>query len=113
MAESQLPEGITQDDLDKLAKIDSSIKKLEKAKAPLLAKVKTAFVKLGTFAYGNVIIERTQAKSFDAKTFEEEHPFESFPEFYKPVIDATTIPEDEKEKYTSFTQRLSIKTVSE
>lgn len=113
MAESTVPEGITTAELEQYAKIDAAIKKLEKAKKPLADKIKTAFVKIGTFVFDGVIIERTQSKSFDTKAFEEEHPFESFPEFYKPVIDATTIPEDEKVKYTSFVQKLAVKTITE
>jgi hypothetical protein len=111
----KLPAGITQDELDEYAKIDRVLKnkKLNDRHAALNKKIKAAFVKLGTFIHGDVIIKRGERDSFDAKAAEEEFPFEKFPEYYKPVFDATTLTAAQKKKFTNKTPTVSVTVATE
>lgn len=115
MATKKLPAGITQAELDEYAKIDRVLKnkKLNDRHKELNAKIKAAFVKLGTFIHGSVIIKRTERTGFDAKAAEEDFPFEKFPEYYKPVFDPTTFPAELKEKYATKIEALSVTVATE
>lgn len=106
---AELPEGITQADLDKYAKLDKGMKKLAPEHKRLNQLIKDTFLKVGTFVHGDVIVDRSQADSFDKKAAEEDLPYEKFPDLYTHTIDPTKLTKTQKAKYTSKVQRLSIK----
>lgn len=106
---SALPEGLTQAEVDRYAKLDAGIKKLQPEHKRLGEKIKSLVTKVGTFTFGNVVVDRNEAKSFDKKTAEHDYPYEKFPEYYTPVLDPAKVPDAVKEKYTSMTQRVSVK----
>lgn len=115
MAKKKLPAGITQAELDEYAKIDRVLKnkKLNDRHKELNAKIKAAFVKVGTFIFGDVIIKRTTRAGFDSAKAQEDFPFEKFPEYYKPVFDPTAVPEEVKAKYKTTVEALSVTVASE
>lgn len=108
---TNLPEGITQAELDKYARVDAAIKRLEPEKKRLNDKIKRAFTELGTFLCGSVVVKRTQADSFDAVAFADKYPESKYPQYYKSVVDPTKIDAKTKSKFVSKTQRLAIETV--
>lgn len=110
---AELPEGITQKELDEYAKLDRGIKKLQIRHKILNEKIKTTFTKVGTFVFGSVIVKRTEADSFDAKAAEKAFPLDKHPEFYKSVFDASALPADKRKKFTTKVQRLSVDVAAE
>lgn len=112
---SDLPDGITQDDLDKYAKIDAAMKKLEPEKKRIADLIKKAFDKPGTFVHGNVVIERTTAKLRATKDFLSDYPADEYPEFYvnEPKINWDAVSEEDAAEYWTASEKLSVKVVSE
>lgn len=105
-----LPEGITQAELDRYAKLDRAIKRANEEHKALNAKIKEAFVALGTFVFGSVVIKRTEAASFDSKAAAEKYPYSSHADYYEltPVLVKDKMPEDVRAEFEGKTQRLSI-----
>jgi hypothetical protein len=110
---STLPEGLTQAEIDRYAKLDAGIKKLQPEHKRLGEKIKSLVVKVGIFSFGSVVVDRNEARSFDKKTAEHDYPFETFPEYYTPVLDPAKVPESVKAKYTSMTPRVSVKVIEQ
>lgn len=110
---AELPEGITQKEIDRFLKLDLGIKKLQPEHKVLSEKIKSAFTKLGTWVFGEAIIKRTEASSFDKAAFEKKHPVDRFPEYYSLTLDPTLIEPDVKAKFTTKVQRLSVDKVAE
>ena len=112
---TELPEGVSQAQIDRYAKLDKAIKKAQTEHKTLNELFKQKFVKLGTFMFGSVIIKRTEASSFDSKKFAEDHPVTdpASKKYYVLTLDASLIEADVKAKYTSKTQRLSVDVVAD
>jgi len=110
---AELPEGLTQKELDEYAKLDRGIKKLQTRHKILNEKIKDAFTKNGTFVFGSVIIKRSEANSLDPEALQKKYPEATYPEYYKTVLDATKVPADIKAKFSSKTQRLSVDVAAE
>jgi hypothetical protein len=105
---SELPEGITQKELDELAKLDKAIKKASDRSAILRDKLKTAVTKKGTYVFGKVVVKRGTTKRFDPTSFEEDFPFSTNPEFYKASPDSTKVSKEMKAIYTNDVETVSI-----
>lgn len=103
-----MPEGITQKELDEYAKLNKGAKKIADRLKVLNEKIKTAFPKAGKFIFGNVLVNRSEADSFDAAAASKKYPLETHPEYYKSVFDATAFPPDLRAKFVTKTQRLSV-----
>lgn len=108
---SNLPEGITQVEIETYSKIDLAIKKLEPRKKELGDRIKAAYTKVGSFVVGNVIIDRTEADSKDIKSAEKLYPYDLYPELYvvEPKFDFSKLAPEEQAKFVTKTQRLSVK----
>lgn len=111
---TELPEGITQADIDRYAKLDAGIKKLSAEHKVLNELLKLKLVKLGTFVFGKVIIKRSEASSFDKEKFEQDHPYsvKENRKYYVHALDASLIEPDLRKKYTTKTQRVSVETLA-
>lgn len=109
-----LPNGITQADLDRYARLDVAIKKAKAEHDTLNAKIKAAFVSLGTFVFGSVIIKRTEAVTFDSKAATEALPYAQFSDYYDlvPVLNKALLPEEVRRTFESAQQRLSVDVAS-
>lgn len=107
-----LPAGITQDELDRYAKLDAGIKALTVEHKAINEKIKKAFTAKGTFVCGSIIIERSSSVGLDIKGVEAAYPFETNPEFYTPAVDRTKVPESVKGEFFTITEKLSVKVVS-
>lgn len=109
---ADLPEGITQAELDRYALLDRGIKKLQDEHSDLNAKIKAAFTKVGTFAHGDVIVKRSESKGVDTAAVEKAFPFDTAPGYYKPTIDRTALPKEVKDTFPKITQSVSISVVT-
>jgi hypothetical protein len=107
---AELPEGITQKELDEYAKLDRGIKKLQTRHKILNAKIKQVFASVtkGTRVFGDVVVKIGLTSSFDKESFEEKYPKEKFPQYYKLTLDPTKIEADIKAKFTSKANTLSV-----
>jgi hypothetical protein len=110
---SELPEGLTQTEVNRYAKLDAGIKKLQPEHKQLGDKIKAAVTKVGVFTFEKVLVNRTEANSFDSDSAEHDFPQDKFPEYYKAVLDPSKIPDKVKSKYTSKTQRVSVKVIED
>jgi hypothetical protein len=109
---SELPEGITQKELDELAKLDKAIKKASERSAILRDKLKTAVTKKGTYVFGKVVVKRGTTNRFDAESFEKDYSPVMFPEMFKTSVDATKVSKELKAHYVTPVETVSI-TISE
>lgn len=110
---AELPEGITQKELDEYAKLDRGIKKLQTRHKILNEKIKLAFTKMGTFVFGSVIVKLSSSSSFDKDAFTTGHPQDKFPQYYVWALDPKLIEADKKAKFTTKTERLSVDVAAE
>lgn len=118
---AQLPEGLTQKDIDRYAQLDAGLKKIADEHKTLNEKIKKAHEDAGITGkktliypsekYGAVIVDLSEAKGVDSEAMEEKYPIEKNPDYYTPKLDVKKIPADIVAKFrTVVTQRLSIKT---
>jgi hypothetical protein len=116
---ADLPEGITQEDLDRYVRITTGITKLTEEKDELNQKIKDAFYTDPTFiskgklarTYGTVLVDITSTTTFDKKLFAAQFPPTEFPMFYKPEPDQTKLSPTEKKPFQSTSPRLSVKSL--
>ena len=120
---AQLPEGLTQKDIDRYAQLDAGLKKIADEHKVLNEKIKKAHEDAGiggkqtliypSEKYGSVIVDLSVANGVDTEAMEARYPQEKNPEYYTPKLDTKKIPADIVQKFrTVQTQRLSIKTGS-
>lgn len=113
---SQLPEGVTQEEIDQLAKLRRGIEKAQAAAKLIEDKIR-AGARTGTNVYGDVIVKKVETiGTFDKKRFEVTFPFSSHPEFYSPTLDTKKIEKELGEARTDFYTpgtRLSIDVVND
>lgn len=90
---STIPEGLTQADFDRYAKLDSGIKKLEDEKKILADKIKAALpLKKEVYVFEDVILDASVRKGqFDKVLASQTFPAAEYPEYYTAVIDATKV----------------------
>lgn len=111
-----LPDGITQAELDRYAKLDAAIKRANAEHKTLNDKIKKAFKTLGTFICGSVIVKRTEADVFDAAGFQTKYPYASHEQYYDlvPMLKPkANLPEDVRKEFESKQQRLSVDVVTQ
>lgn len=86
---STLPEGITQADIDRLAKLDAGIKKLTAEAKEIKERLKESLpLKTATYSFENVVVKATKTDGqMDKKVAEATFPYSQNPEFYTPTID--------------------------
>lgn len=120
---ANLPEGLTQKDIDRYAQLDAGLKKIAEEHKTLNEKIKQAHLDAGITGkktliypsekYGSVIVDLSEAKSVDTESLEAKYPVEKNPDYYTPKLDTKKVPADIVAKFrTVVTQRLSIKTGS-
>lgn len=108
-----LPEGLTQREVDRYAKLDAGIKKLQPEHKTLGEKIKKLVVGKGTSLFGNVVVKRNEADSFDKTAAAHDFPYEKFPHLYATVFDASKLDAKTKAKYTSKVQRVSVEVLND
>lgn len=118
---ANLPEGLTQKDIDRYAQLDAGMKKLADEHKVLNDKIKQAHKDAGyegsktliypSEKYGSVIVKLGEQKRLDTEALETAHPFEKFPQFYRTQFDKDAVPADVQAKFrTNIIQTLSITT---
>jgi hypothetical protein len=107
---AELPEGITQKQIDEYAKLDKGIKKLQTRHKILNALIKQVFegTPKGTKIFGEVVVKLGETSTFSSESFEEKYPKDKFPQYYKLTLDPKTIEADVKAKFTSNNPTLSV-----
>lgn len=106
---AELPDGITQEELDRYAKLDAGIKALQAEHKKINEKIKKVFTQPGTFVFGKVIIDRSSVVGVDVTAVEENFPPSKYPEYYKAAVDQDSLPDEVKAEYFTLTERLSVK----
>lgn len=115
-----LPEGLTQKDIDRLAQLDTGMKKLQDEYSALKDKVKRAHQDAGITGkktltypsekYGTVIVDLNEQKRVDVEALVKAHPFEKFPQYWRMQFDQSAVDETVLNKYrTNIIPTLSIK----
>jgi hypothetical protein len=116
---AQLPEGLTQKDIDRYAQLDAGIKKLQEEHAVLNETIKQAHKNAGiegnktlsypSEKYGTVIVKLGQQKRFDTAAASETFPEAEFPEYYSSTLDSKKLPADIANEFrTNIVQTLSV-----
>ncbi len=116
---AQLPEGLTQKDIDRYAQLDAGIKRLQEEHAVLNETIKQAHKAAGiegnktlsypSDKYGTVIVKLGQQKRFDTAKATETFPEDEFPEYYTSTIDAKKMAADIANEFrTTVVQTLSV-----
>jgi hypothetical protein len=89
-----LPEGITQADLDRAAKLKAGVEKLEAELKELTDRIKDAFpAEKKTYIFEGVSVGIGLADRLDAKEFEATYDPKEFPELFKLTPDPRAIRE--------------------
>lgn len=114
---ADLPNGLTQAEVDEYLKLDTAIKKAQERHAILNEKIKNAHEskKAGLYVYGGVAVTIQDKSRFDAKVAEDSLPYTNPTnrKFYKHVIDPTALEADVKAEFTLPASRaLSVKKVN-
>lgn len=118
---AELPEGLTQKDIDRFAYLDKGMKKLQDEHRVLNEKIKQAHKDAGisgskTLIYpsekfGAVIVKLGEQKRLDTAALEEAHPYEKFPQFWRTQFDKDSVPADLQAKFrTNIVNTLSVST---
>lgn len=113
---SQLPEGMTQAEIDEMAKLDRAITKAGKRLAELKEKARLGLPKHDTYVYpGGVVIVRNKQDRFQADKYELGHPYKLNPELYILKFDASKVPAEDKKKaeYVTRVETISVKIAAE
>lgn len=108
-----LPEGITQDELNRYARLSHAVRKANEELAVLNAKIKDAYPNLGTFVAAPVIIKRSQSVGVDVAAVAAAYPYEAAPEYYSAAVDLRKLPVEVKDTFPKITQRLSVDVISD
>jgi hypothetical protein len=111
--DSAIPEGVTLSEIETYATYHNAILKAEKITKPLNEKIKAAYVETGTYLAGNVVVERTEAKTFDPAEFAITYPREQFPQYYVEVpatlqLNPVVIEAALKNQFQKVTQKLAV-----
>lgn len=118
---AQLPEGITQKDIDRYAQLDAGLKKIADEHKVLNEKIKQAHIDAGISGkktliypsekYGAVVVKLGEQRRMDTEALIAKHPQEKFPDFYSLQFDVKAVPADIQDKFrTNIIQTLSITT---
>ena len=118
---AELPEGLTQKDIDRFAYLDKGMKKLADEHKMLNEKIKQAHKSAGitgskTLIYpsdkfGSVVVKLGEQKRLDTAALEEAHPFERFPQFWRTQFDKDAVPADLQARFrTNIVHTLSVTT---
>lgn len=116
---AQLPEGLTQKDIDRYAQLDAGMKRLKDEHDVLNEKIKQAHKDAGiegsktltypSDKYGTVIVKLGVQKRLDAVALQEKFSEEKAPEFYTPMLDQKKVPADILAKFkTNIVPTLSV-----
>lgn len=116
---AQLPEGLSQKDIDRYAYLDKGMKKLQEEHAVLNEKIKQAHKDAGiegskTLTYpsekfGTVIVKLGQQKRMDVAALTEKYTEEKAPEYYSLALDQKKVPADILAKFkTNIVNTLSV-----
>ena len=94
-----LPEGLTQSDIDRYAKLDAGIKALQEEHKVLGLLIKEKHAEAGitgkrTLIYEDVVVKLGEQRRLDEGGFLDTFPFSENPEFYSPAIDTAKVPAD-------------------
>lgn len=111
---ADLPNGLTQDEVNEYLKLDLGIKRLQERHAILNEKIKNAHAgkKAQAYLYGEVIVTIQDKSKFDIEEAEGALPYTDPKnrKFYKHVIDSGSLQPDVKAKFThQATRALSVK----
>lgn len=111
---ADLPNGLTQAEVDEYAKLDAGIKKLQERHRVLNEKIKDAHAtkKAGSYVYGEVIVSIQDKTRFDADMAEASLPYTNVSnrKFYKHVIDPRALDADVRAGFSVTAPRaLSVK----
>ena len=113
---SELPEGLTQAQLDRYAQLDRGIKALAKEKEDLNAHIKQTFslaeiTGVHTMVFGAVVVKigETSRLPKEAKEqLEEKYPESKFPKNWKSALDVTSLPKGVVDEFRVLGQTLSV-----
>lgn len=101
---TDLPNGLTQDEVNEYAKIDAGIKKLQDRHKILNEKIKDAHAtkKAGAYIYGDVVVTIQDKTKFDADMAEASLPYSNLAnrKFYKHMIDQRALDADVRDGFT-------------
>lgn len=111
---ADLPNGLTQAEVDEYAKIDAGIKKLQARHKVLNEMIKDAHAtkKAGAYIYGDVVVTIQDKTKFDADMAEASLPYSDLAnrKFYAHKIDPSTLDADVRDGFTVPASRaLSVK----
>lgn len=117
---ADLPEGVSQKDIDRYAYLDKGIKKLQDEHKALNDKIKRAHEAAGitgkkTLVYpsekfGSVIVDLNEQKRVDSEALEAAHPFEKSPQYWRMQFDQGLVDKTILDKFrTKIIPTLSIK----
>ncbi len=111
---ADLPNGLTQAEVDEYAKLDAGIKKLQEKHKILNEKIKDAHAtkKAGAYIYGDVVVTIQDKTKFDVDMAEASLPYTNVVnrKFYKHTIDAKALEADVRAGFTVGAPRaLSVK----
>lgn len=116
---SQIPKGLTQQDLDRYAQLDAGIAALAEEHKILNAKIKKAHLDAGLTGkktlvypsekYGAIIVKLNEQRRLDVPGLTEAFPMDDFPQFYSSILDVKKVPADVQDEFrTVVVQTLSI-----
>lgn len=107
---STLPPGLSQEQINRYAKLDAGIKLLQDEKDNLNNVIKDAHKDQprGTYIYESVVVKIGETSKVDTKGIEGEFPFEVNPEYYDAKLDAKKVPAETKARYTTKVPTLSV-----
>lgn len=109
---ADLPNGLTQDEVDEYLKLDAGIKRLQVRHDILNEKIKNAHQgkKAQAYVYGGVIVTIQDKTKFDAEEAEEALPYydPKNRKLYRHVIDPEALQPDVKAKFTHHATRALI-----
>lgn len=78
---------MTEADYARLAKLNAGLAKLTEEMEALKARVRVDHAVKGTFVHGDVVVKVTPVNRKDVEKTMEKYPVETFPAFYKTVLD--------------------------
>lgn len=117
---ADLPEGLTQKDIDRYAQLDAGLAKIRDEHAALNDKIKKTHEAAGIHGkktltypsekYGVVIVTLGEQKRVDTEALEKAHSIEKSPEYWVPKLDQKLVDKTVLDKFrTNVVQTLSIK----
>lgn len=120
---ADLPNGISQKDLDRYVQLDKALKKAQEEHKALNERIKQAFEDAGVAGkrtlifdsakFGSIVVKLGETRRLDSKALEEKYPFDKAPQYWRMQFDTTVVEEKILDQYRKLTQTLSVSTADE